>query len=49
MYRREFLKISGAGAMTLFLSGCGLSALADDKKNNERKTPEKGSVSGAFL
>ena len=46
MYRREFLKISGAGAMTLFLSGCGLFALADDRKNIEGKIPEKGSVSG---
>lgn len=46
MYRREFLKISGVGAMTLFLSGCGLSAIADDKKNIEGKTPERGSVSG---
>ena len=46
MYRREFLKISGAGAMTLFLSGCGLSALADDKKNNKESIAEKGSVSG---
>ena len=45
MNRREFLKVSGMGAMTLFLSGCGLFALADDKKSSEA-LPEKGSVSG---
>lgn len=45
MDRREFLKVSGMGALTLFLSGCGLSALAE-KKENESKIPPKGSVSG---
>ena len=45
MNRREFLKVTTAGAITLFLSGCGLSALADGepKKN---VVPEKGSVTG---
>ena len=45
MNRREFLKVTTAGAITLFLSGCGLSALTDGeaKKN---VVPEKGSVSG---
>jgi len=42
MNRREFLKISSAGAMTLFLSGCGL--FGSDQKVNS--APEKGSVSG---
>ena len=48
MNRREFLKVSGAGAMTLFLSGCGLSALTgtDNKSDAAGKIPEKGSVSG---
>lgn len=46
MDRREFLKISGAGAMTLFLSGCGLSALADDTKKSKINIPDKGSISG---
>ena len=47
MNRREFLKISGMGAFTLFLSGCGLSALADDGKvQGGAAIPEKGSVSG---
>ena len=45
MNRREFLKVSGMGTLTLFLSGCGLSALAG-KAENESKIPEKGSVSG---
>ncbi|WP_298462886.1 twin-arginine translocation signal domain-containing protein [uncultured Mitsuokella sp.] len=26
MNRRDFLKLTGMGAMTIFLSGCGLSA-----------------------
>lgn len=43
MNRREFLKVSSMGAITLFLSGCGLSALSDTKGN---KVLEKGSVSG---
>lgn len=42
MKRREFLKISGLGTLTLFLSGCGLPALGEDKD----KVPAKGSVSG---
>ena len=47
MNRREFLKISGMGAFTLFLSGCGLAALGDDKKvHTSVAIPEKGSVSG---
>ncbi|MDQ0204745.1 NAD(P)H-dependent oxidoreductase [Pectinatus haikarae] len=45
MNRREFLKVSGMGTLTLFLSGCGLSALAGETEN-ESKIPEKGSVSG---
>ena len=45
--RREFLRISGAGAMTLFLSGCGLSALLGSEENKAAGTiPEKGSISG---
>jgi hypothetical protein len=27
MDRREFIKVSGAGMLTLFLSGCGVSML----------------------
>lgn len=45
MDRRDFLKTSGMGALTLFLSGCGLLALADEKKS-AGKTIEKGSISG---
>ena len=32
MNRREFLKVAGTGAMTLFLSGCGINAVSGDKK-----------------
>lgn len=32
MDRREFLKVTGAGALTLFLSGCGINAVRGDKK-----------------
>ena len=47
MNRRDFLKISGMGAFTLFLSGCGLSGLGDDEKSQRvAAASEKGSVSG---
>ena len=46
MNRREFLMSVGTGALTLFLSGCGLSALADDRNGRNVDAPEKGSVSG---
>ena len=32
MNRREFLKVACTGAMTLFLSGCGINAVSGDKK-----------------
>ncbi len=32
MDRRDFLKIASFGAISLFLSGCGISAAADEKK-----------------
>ena len=35
MDRRNFLKVICAGAVTFFLSGCGLAALDDTEKNNE--------------
>ena len=41
------MKISGMGAFTLFLSGCGLSALGEKEKvQTAAAAPEKGSVSG---
>ena len=48
MNRREFLRVSGMGAMTLFLSGCGLSALTGTSQESKAagKIPEKGSISG---
>lgn len=45
MNRREFLKVSGMGAVTFFLTGCGLSALTGDA-SKANVVPEKGSVSG---
>ena len=45
MNRREFLRVSGIGAMALLLSGCGLAAATEEKKNV--KTPsEKNGASG---
>ncbi len=47
MNRREFLKLTGMGAMTIFLSGCGLSAMLDgqdDKAKGAVSSP--GAVSG---
>lgn len=45
MNRRDFLKVSGMGTLTLFLSGCGLFALAGEK-NKESQIKGKGTVSG---
>ncbi|MBR1858517.1 MAG: flavodoxin family protein, partial [Selenomonadaceae bacterium] len=45
MNRREFLKVIGLGSMTLFVSGCGLSATANNEQSTEN-TPEPSSVSG---
>lgn len=45
MDRREFLKVIGVGGITLFLSGCGLNAVAEENQS-ENKTPVQGSVSG---
>ena len=45
MNRREFLRIGGMGVMALLLSGCGLAAATEERKNV--KTPsEKNGVSG---
>lgn len=40
------MKVVGTGALTLLLSGCGLSAVADKKNDKSVAVPEKGSVSG---
>jgi hypothetical protein len=37
MNRREFIQLAGTGAMTLFLSGCGLGALTGEKGRKETK------------
>ena len=39
------MKVTGMGAMTLFLAGCGLSGLGGENKM-ANTVPEKGSVSG---
>ncbi|MBQ8699422.1 MAG: flavodoxin family protein, partial [Schwartzia sp.] len=44
MNRREFLKVSGMGALTFFLSGYTLAAAPAEKKITPPK--EKGGVSG---
>lgn len=46
MRRRDFLKLISFSAGAVFLSGCGLSALADEKSVANDKIPAKGSVSG---
>ena len=47
MNRREFLKLTGMGAMTVFLSGCGLSALTGQEKDaSGMAAHEKGEISG---
>ena len=46
MNRREFIQLAGTGAMTLFLSGCGLGALTGEKSSKEAKEFVPGSVSG---
>lgn len=44
MDRREFLKVSGAGLLTLFLSGCG-TFMAPSKRSGAQTMP-KGQISG---
>ena len=47
MNRREFLKLTGMGAMTVFLSGCGLSALTGQERDaSGMAAHEKGEISG---
>lgn len=45
MNRRKFIKVVGLGAITFYLSGCGLAAV-DDKNNEESEVSAQGSVSG---
>lgn len=42
MNRRNFLKVFSIGAATLFLSGCGLSAAADEKNISAQKNISGG-------
>ena len=34
MNRRKFIKVVGFGAMAIYLSGCGLSAIKDKNKED---------------
>lgn len=45
MDRRSFIKVVGLGAMTLFLSGCGLTA----ENESESKVSAQSSVSGGKI
>ena len=45
MNRRKFIKVVGFGAMAIYLSGCGLSAIKD-KNKEESEASAEGSVSG---
>ena len=40
MNRREFLKVSGMGAMTVFLSGCGLLGLSGQGELSGKASPD---------
>ena len=47
MKRRDFVKIAGFGAISLLVSGCGLSVLAESSTNqNTSPKSEQSSVSG---
>lgn len=46
MNRRNFIKVVSLGALTLYLSGCGISATRNDSDNTDREVSAQGSVSG---
>jgi hypothetical protein len=46
MDRREFIKLGGAGLMTLYLSGCGLGALNGQKDTSKANAAGQTSTSG---
>ena len=45
MNRRKFIKVVSFGAMAVYLSGCGLSAI-EDKNDDDTEVSAQGSVSG---
>ena len=45
MNRRKFIKVVSFGAMAVYLSGCGLSAI-EDKNKDDTEVSAQGSVSG---
>jgi putative NADPH-quinone reductase len=46
MDRREFIKLGGAGLMTLYLSGCGLGALNGQKDTSKANAAGQTGTSG---
>lgn len=46
MNRRKFLKVVGLGAITLYLSGCGLAATENKNDTNKNEASAQGTLSG---
>ncbi len=46
MNRRKFIKVVTFGAMAVYLSGCGLTAIEDDKNKKDSEVSAQGNVSG---
>lgn len=46
MNRRKFIKVVTFGAMAVYLSGCGLTAIENDKNKKESGVSAQGNVSG---
>ena len=46
MKRRDFIKLAGLGTMSLYLSGCGLASIVDDKKENAVKAAPAAASTG---
>ncbi len=46
MNRRKFIKVVTFGAMAIYLSGCGLTAIENDKNKKESGVSAHGNVSG---
>lgn len=46
MNRRDFIKISGTGLLTLFLSGCGITALMGNEEHKDKAAAAANTVSG---
>ena len=46
MNRRKFIKVVTFGSMAIYLSGCGLTAIEDDKNKDKSEVSAQGNVSG---